>query len=166
MDKISVNEFLNNSDLLEITYTPFYTKLQIVTKILNSVINATGEINTSIIRRISTQVFIENITNIDMSIKDENDLDGYDKLCYLNKLSDLKKLIGLEYIEFENILNERLMDYIRIETNPTYAVSEIYKMASNNTDALSTLLLDKSKDVEIDELVSQIGEINSEGTDE
>jgi len=77
-DKISVAEYLNNKELLVLTYLPFDTKMEIVSNIINSVTNSVGGLNTTLMRRVSTEVFIESITNIDLNIVDENNLKGFD----------------------------------------------------------------------------------------
>ena len=80
--KISVYDYYNDNNKLEITFTPFDTKLQIVSNIISEVIKSVGGINTSLLRRISTEIFIETITNIDMKIQDENGLSGFDQLYF------------------------------------------------------------------------------------
>lgn len=86
-NKISVTEYINNNDLLVVTYLPFDTKMNIVSHILNSIISSVGGLNTSLLRRISTEVFINSITNIDMNIEDENGLRGFDTLLFTGKLN-------------------------------------------------------------------------------
>lgn len=126
MDKISVMDFINDNSLLEVNYIPFDQKLLTVSMMLNNFIdNGTIE-NSSIIRRISTEIFIETISNIDLTIKDENGLEGYDQLYYNNEMDLLKQLLGFEYVEFENILNERISDYYRTESNSAFAIRYIY----------------------------------------
>ena len=126
MSKISVKEFIANRDLLEINYVPFDQKLEIVSKLMNSFIEDGNINNSSIVRRISTEIFIEAITNLDLSIVDENELGGYDQLCLNRSLESLKELIKLEYMEFENILRERMMDYNKIDTNCASAILYVY----------------------------------------
>jgi len=67
-------------------YIPFDNKLQIVSHIVQGLIDATKGINTALLKRISKEVFIESITNIDLNIIDENGLKGYDQLCYAKEL--------------------------------------------------------------------------------
>ena len=126
-DKISVADYLNNKELIKLTYLPFDTKMRIVSGVIMEVINAIGGINTPLLRRISTEVFIESITNIDMNIEDDNGLKGFDQLCYHGELENLQKVIGREYNEFQTILDERIADYIRTETNPAITINKIYE---------------------------------------
>ena len=153
--RISVQEYLSNKELLTGVYTPYDTKLNIVSKIVNGVINATGGLNTAMLRRISTEVFIETISNIDMSEKDENGLQGFDQLCYTGELDNLKKALRDEYYEFENILSEYIDDYIRIETNPAITISRIY---SQITDILNSIFDDLSERIQGAD-IEKIGEI-------
>ncbi len=111
MGKISVLDYVNNNDLLEIRYIPFETKLRIIDSIITEIIEKEKTINTSLIRRISIQIFIENSTNIDLSSTDDNNLDGFNQLYYYNALESLTRFIGNEYSEFLLILKERISDY-------------------------------------------------------
>ena len=155
MNRISVMDFINDNSLLEVTYTPFDQKLEIVTRILNATIETVGEINTSIVRKISTQVFINNITNIDLSVKDKNGLDGYDQLCYCNQLDVLKSLISSEYIEFETILTERISDYARVMNSPVYAIGKTYDLALDNEKTIS-ILLSQGNDISIGDVYNKV----------
>ena len=154
--KISVEEYLNDNSLLEVTYLPFDTKLGIVSNILNSVIESVGGLNSSLLRRISTEVIIENITNIDMNIEDENKLKGFDQLCYNNQLENLKLAIGNEYVEFDRILNERISDYIRIETNPAITITGIYNQLKEYAGMLSEFVKGQIDNIDVDEIARRI----------
>ena len=135
-NRISVNDYLDDKEKLELTYIPFDRKLEIVTHTLQGVIDSIGGLNTSLLRRISTEVFIEAITNIDMNIINENGLKGFDQLCYLNELDNLISLISNEYAEFERIVNERVSDYNRIETNSALAINAIHNQVRKNLNEL------------------------------
>ena len=157
-NKISAIEYINNNELLEVSYIPFDQKMQVVSDVLSEVINSVGGLNTTLLRRVSTEVFIETITNIDMGIVDENGLKGFDQLCYNNQLDVLKNAIGHEYIEFETILNERVSDYIRIETNPAVTISSIYNQLKNNTDKVLDYVSNQIQNLDIDDFVNRISE--------
>ena len=151
-NKISVQEYLNNKELLSVVYIPFDTKIQIVSRVIRGLIDSTGGIMSSMLRRIFTEVVIESISNIDMNIEDENGLKGFDQLCYANELENMKIVLGNEYKEFEKILSEYISDYIRIETNPAITINQIY---SQVTEFLSTLLdglSEKIQDVDVEKL--------------
>jgi hypothetical protein len=157
-NKISAIEYINNNELLEVSYIPFDQKMQVVSDVLSEVINSVGGLNTTLLRRVSTEVFIETITNIDMGIVDENGLSGFDQLCYYNQLNTLKTVIGNEYIEFETILKERISDYIRIETNPAVTISSIYNQLKNNTDKVLDYVSNQIQNLDIDDFVNRISE--------
>ena len=125
-NKISVKEYLDDRGLLEVTYVPFDDKVSIISHVVRSLIKATGGINSSMLRRISTEVVIESISNIDLSVLDENQLTGFDQLCYTNELANLERQLGNEYKEFMKILDEYISDYKRVETNPAITISRIY----------------------------------------
>lgn len=133
--KISITEYLNDKSLLELNYIPFHQKKQFIDDIISEVINSSGKIDTTLIRRISTEIFISALTNIDMGLADENGLQGYDQLCYKNELNNLTNSLGYEYIELQKILNEQVSDYIRIESNPVFALNKILDyLGANNKD--------------------------------
>ena len=160
-NKISVQEYLNNKELLSVVYIPFDTKIQIVSRVIRGLIDSTGGIMSSMLRRIFTEVVIESISNIDMNIEDENGLKGFDQLCYANELENMKIVLGNEYKEFEMILSEYISDYIRIETNPAITINQIY---SQVTEFLSTLLdglSEKIQDVDVEKLGDTIARLVS-----
>ena len=67
-NKISVKEYLDNKELLNGIYIPFDTKTQIVSRVVRGLVDSTGGIMSSILRRIFTEVVIESISNIDMNM--------------------------------------------------------------------------------------------------
>ena len=134
--KISINEYLNDKSLLEINYIPFHQKKQIVDDIISEVINSSGKIDTTLIRRISTEIFISVLTNINMGLEDENGLQGYDQLLYTDELDGLINLIGNGYFELKKILDEQISDYIRNDSNPIPVLEGIlsYLQIINNKE--------------------------------
>lgn len=162
-NKISVHEYLDDAEKLEVTYIPFDDKLKIVSKIIRGIINSTGGLNSSLLRRISTEVFIESITNIDLSIEDEDNLSGFDQLCYHRELDKLIALLGDEYKEFKRILDEHVDDYVRIETNPAVTINAIYDQIMERIGSMLDYLSNQIQNVDIEELtttLSQLGIIN------
>ena len=151
--KISVYDYYNDNNKLEITFTPFDTKLQIVSNIISEVIKSVGGINTSLLRRISTEIFIETITNIDMKIQDENGLSGFDQLYFYNIVDHLKNNIGNEYSEFENIMSERLSDYFRVETNPAVTINSIYNHVKDYYNQVMDFISEKVQDFDVESFV-------------
>lgn len=156
INKISVSEYLGDYSLLEVSYIPFDTKLSIVSNILSNTINAIGGLNTSLLRRIATEVIIENVSNIDMNIEDENGLKGYDQLCFNNELNRLISLLGNEYVEFKHILDERVEDYIRIETNPSVTIDSIYNQIKNYFNVMMDYISERIQNIDVDELAEQL----------
>lgn len=154
-NKISVKEYVENKNLLEVNYVPYDNKLQIVSHVLNGVVSSVGGLNTSLLRRIATEVFIESISNIDMSIEDENGLGGFDQLCYLGELSGLKAMMGNEYIEFQTILDERVQDYIRTETNPAVTINAIYNQVTDYAKMAMDYISSQIQNIDV-EKVSEV----------
>lgn len=151
-DKISVADYLNNKDLLMVSYIPFDTKMQIVSQVLTNTINTVGGLNTTLLRRVATEVFIEAITNIDMNTSDENGLSGFDQLCYKKKLDDLKMILGSEYAEFETMLSERVGDYIRTETNPAVTINAIYEQITKYINTALNYISEQIQNIDTEEL--------------
>lgn len=160
--KISISEYLEDNSLLEVIYIPFDSKLQIVSHVLNGMLKAIGGLNTSLLRKISTEVFIESITNIDMNIEDENGLKGFDQLCFHNELNNLTTLLGSEYIQLTQILNERVADYVRTETNPAVTINAIYDQVMERLTAALDLASGYIQKIDVEQLTKAIGTITSQ----
>jgi len=145
-NKISVSNYLENVELLEIDYTPYDVKVDIVDVILSQVIidDEMEKIDSALLKRISTQIFIESITNIDMSIKSDNGLDGYDELCLLNELDDLLNLIFDEYSRFENILELKVADFYRYKNSTSSTLlslkNKLSKFVKEKSDEINNLI--------------------------
>ena len=155
-NKISVMDYVNDNDLLEVSYIPYDEKMQIVSHVFNSVINSVGGLNTSILRRISTEVFLESITNIDLGVEDENGLKGFDQLCYLGELDQLKIFLGNEYIEFQKILDEHVQDYIRMETNPALTINAIYNQLSEYAKIAMDYISNQIQNIDADQVAETV----------
>lgn len=164
-EKIGVSDYIKNNSLLEVRYIPFDSKMAIVSHIINSVVDTVGGINTSLLRRISVEVFIESITNIDMKQKDEDNLEGFDQLCISGELQNLIFKLGDEYKELQRILDERLSDYIRIETNPSVTISKIYEQISDRLNSVLNYIGDYIQNIDVSNLNEQLGLI-LEGVDD
>lgn len=117
--KISVSEYLEDRDLLELNYTPYDIKVEIVDVIISQIIETKEQktIDSAILHRVSDQVFIEESTNIDFSILSEEGLGGYDKLCLEDELDELLYNISSEYERFTEILEYKLADFYRYENS-------------------------------------------------
>lgn len=127
--KISVAEYIEDNSKLIVNYIPFDEKMNVASRIITGIVNALGGLNSSLLRRVSTEVFIETISNIDLNIVDENGLKGFDQLCYRRELDKLKEYLGNEYTELAQILSEYVSDYIRTETNPAITIQKIYEQS-------------------------------------
>lgn len=166
MEKISVMEYLNDNSLLELTYIPYDEKLGIVSHIINGIIKSVGGLNTSLLRRISTEVFIGSITNIDMNKENENKLKGFDYLCYKDELDNLISTIGREYSEFKAILDEYVSDYIRTETNPAVTINAIYDQMKAYANIILEQLSKYIENIDVDELVNSIQPVLTKSGDD
>ena len=148
-NKISVTEYLEDKGLLEINYIPYDVKSNIVDVILSKVSTA-GEINkldSALLHRISTQVFIESITNIDMSIESEENLNGYDLLCLYDELDSLIDTIIDEFERFEHILELKVEDFHRYNTSTSATLLSLKNVLSKFV---------KKKSDEINELIRNL----------
>lgn len=113
-ERISVKEFLEDKELLELTYIPYDKKVEICETIIeqcSSEFENYHTLNSALLERVKKEIFISSITNLDFSIKDENGLDGYDQLCYHNMLNDLIEDCDYLYDQFEEIFQLMLNDY-------------------------------------------------------
>jgi hypothetical protein len=148
-NKISVSEYLNNKELLEINYTPYDIKNNIVDAILSQVTVKDGlhKINSVLLNRVSTHIFIESITNIDMSIKSDKNLDGYDELCFNNELEELLEIINDEYSRFKYILKLKIDDLNRYSNSTSATLVSLKK---------SVVEFIKQKSDEINQFITNI----------
>lgn len=165
MSKISVKEFIDNENLLEVVYVPFDRKMEIVGYVLRGLTKALGGINSSMLRRVSTEVFIENITNLDLNIEDENELKGFDQLCFHGKLDDLIVYMGNEYIEMKRILDEYVADYIRTETNPAVTINAIYDQMKMYMKTALDYIHEYIKDIDVEQLGNTIAQLVGQGSE-
>lgn len=152
MSKISVKEYVDDKNLLEVSYVPYDRKMEIAGYILRGVVNALGGINSSMLRRVSTEVFIENISNLDLNVEDENGLKGFDQLYYLGEFDELISRLGDEYVEMRKILNEYISDYIRTETNPAVTINAIYEQMKTYVSTALDYIHEYIKDVDVEQL--------------
>ena len=159
-EKISVKEYIENKDLLELSYIPYDKKIDIVSGVFSGVIQALGGLNSTMLRVISTQTIIENVTNIDLKIQDdESGLQGFDYLVYTDELRTLINLMGKEYAEFMNIFDEYKSDYIRMETNPALTIQKIYEQASKYMSVIIEFLQEQIKNIDAEQFSSFVADI-------
>lgn len=109
---ITMEQFLNDNMLLQLQYLDFNTKLEIALSIVTALINNSGYINQSLLRRFSVETIIEAISNIDMKEKCSNGLSGYDYMCYTeNGYEVIKKYLNPQFEQFMEIIKEQANDY-------------------------------------------------------
>lgn len=162
--KISVKEYMDDNSLLEIYYTPFGYKLDLVDTILDNLIdrNTTPPtINVALLKNIANHLFIQEITNLDLS-EDANDgSDGYDLLCQYKLLSNLLSTISDEYQILNDILNDRLNDFYRYE----YSISKVLYDTVNSISDFASYSINQlestMKSIDTDKLVHNIKAITN-----
>lgn len=166
--KISVENYLASPELIEVYYVPYETKVNICNVILNQVIKKDGcmyYIDSALLDRVKTQVVIESITNLDLSIKDENGLDGYDLLCKENELSNLIDFISYEYNKFDEIIKFKVQDFYNSNGSISgflhFTKKEIINKYNEIMDSFTKFISNiNAKDV-ADVIVNYIEEIES-----
>lgn len=112
--KISVKDYLENKELLQLNYVPYETKKDICKVILEQCAGVTNDyyvLNSVLLDRVKKEIFITSISNLDFSIKNEIELDGYDQLCLNDELDELIDVCGYLYDQFDKILELMLKDY-------------------------------------------------------
>jgi hypothetical protein len=117
-NKISVKEYLDNKKLLKLKgYIPYAEKVNIIDSIVSQiyiVINGTYNLDSVLLDRVKSQIFIEQCTNLNLSIiEEEENLDGYDLLKKTYTYEEIMKYIEAEVNELERILQLRIDDFIR-----------------------------------------------------
>lgn len=165
-DKISVKDYIENKEMLELSYIPYDKKIDIVSGVFSGMIQTIGGLNTTILRIISLQTIIENVTNIDLKIKDEESgLQGFDYLLYTDELRNLIDLMGREYTEFMKIFDEYKADYVRMETNPALTISNIYDQVSKYANIVINFLQEQIKNIDVEQFSSFLTEITKKQND-
>ena len=129
MATISARDYVNDNNLLELVYTPFASKIEIVDSIIQNVRDTNdGKLDHVSLSRVMDEIVITASTNIDMTINDEEtNLGGYDLLVMANKYSDIINKISDEYNRYKAILSDRLKD-IELYEFSIYAIAKSTKM--------------------------------------
>lgn len=159
---ISVNEYMNNNSLLEVYYTPFGYKLDLVDTILDNVIDRSTTphtINIALLKNISDHLFIQEITNLDLSEEANDGSDGYDLLCQFNLLPKLLDSISDEYQRMNSILNDRLNDFYRYEYSIAKVFHDIGIEISDLIDSSVSKLDSVMESIDVKELTQNISSI-------
>lgn len=154
---ISVREYLNDKSKLELMYLEYGKKMDLVDMILQNVIDGStspATIDTSLLKIISIQMFIQNITNLDLS-EDANDGEnGYDILCYSGELSHLLELIAPEYNRLQEILNDKLNDFYRYEYSISKAINEIKDEIYSGLSASADYIESAIKRIDVEKIIN------------
>ena len=91
-----------------------------------------------------------------MNIEDENGLRGFDTLLFTGKLNQLKSALDREYSELELILDERVNDYIRTETNPSVTINAIYDQIRAYLNTAMDYLSERIKDIDVSQIANEL----------
>lgn len=156
---VNVREYIKDNDKLELSYLGYAQKMELVDTILENVIDYNthpATVDTSMLKIISIELFIQNITNLDLSPEANGDENGYDILCYSGALSHLLELIAPEYNRLQEILNDRLNDFYRYEYSPVKAIYDIKdavdKALSDSADYLNNAI----RNIDIEKIMEMI----------
>lgn len=122
MNKISVEDYLLDKDMLETIYIPYEKKVEIVNTILDNFDKS--KIDSARLNYIFDYVIITTITNIDLDIESNDGFNGYDLLCYEKEFEELILEIEYEYNKFKEILQYKLNDIYHYESNQIKIVVE------------------------------------------
>lgn len=109
--RISVQEYLDNKDRLELIYVPHDKKVNICDVILSQVLNKDGfaTVDSVMLERVKIQIIIESFSNLDLSIENIDGINGYDLLSLNNKLEEF--VTHEEFNKFDKIIELRLKDF-------------------------------------------------------
>lgn len=136
---ISVNEYKNNKDLLEISYIPFRQKCNIVDIFLDEHIKSVGgnffDIDKALFEASKICAFIQVCTNLDLSTDDDED--PLDVLLKNNLLNELIDTVRDQYDVFEKILA------LKIETiKDSYNAGKVLEDIQSDIRSTLTLLME------------------------
>ena len=156
---ISVREYLEDKNKLELNYLTYGKKMDLVDIILENVINREtrpATINTAVLKNIAVQTFIQNITNIDLSEELNNGENGYDILCYTNSLNELLMTIKTEYDVLEEMLNDRINDFYRFEYSLAKTLYDIEIEVASTLSSGADYLEDALKNLDVERIVNMM----------
>ena len=157
--KINVQEYISDESKLELTYLTYGEKIDLVNIILENVINREtrpATVDTALLKSIAIQMFIENITNIDLSDDVNDGQNGYDILCYTGSLQKLLRAIAPEYNRLQEVLNDKLNDFYRYE----YSEAKAFYDIEVEVGQLLSMSLDKLEDglkkLDVEKMIQKI----------
>lgn len=169
MENLSVEEYINNKSLLELTYVVHDQKVEIVDTIMEEIIKESDgfyTLDSTLLERVKTQIFIESCTNLDLSILGEQNMGGYDLLCYYDELDDLIELLSTEYKRFDAILALKLKDYYSDKASTrafAFSLKNILmkKIRRTKEDVLNYIANIDTKET-ADKIISFVDKVNKE----
>lgn len=167
-EKISVKQYLENKELLKLNnYIPYHKKVKIIDSIMKQVcivINGTYNLDSVLLDRVKMQIFIEQCTNLDLSIMFEN-MDGYD-LLKKEKYYDLILFdIQDELTEFERILQLRIDDFIRDKASVKGILNYKIESMYNYINLKIPEVLDRVEKIDIESITKNFSMVLDKITD-
>lgn len=113
-NRISVKKYLENKEDLELIYVPHSKKVDVCKLIIEQCAShdkGYNSLDSVLLDRVKTEIFLEAITNLDLTDVDENGLEGYDQLCMYDELDELIEECGYLYYQFDYMLDMMVYDY-------------------------------------------------------
>ena len=161
-NKISVKEYLDNKEKLALIYVPYERKVNICDVILSQVLNKDGfaTIDSVLLERVKTQIIIESMSNLDLSIQNESGLNGYDLLSLNNELEVFE--VNPEFEKFNKIIDLRLKDFYNENASLRGYLKYLVDKANNR---LATIKADFSEfvhNLDSKAIAGQISDVISE----
>ena len=161
-NKISVEEYLDNKEKLALIYVPYERKLKICDVILSQVLNKDGfaTIDSVLLERVKTQIIIESISNLDLSITNESGLNGYDLLSLNNELEVFE--VNPEFEKFNKIIELRLKDFYNENASLRGYLNYLVDKANNKISTIKEYFSEFVQNLDSKAIAGQISDIISE----
>lgn len=156
MDKISASEYVSDKTLLKLNYIPHNTKVSIINTIMAQTLKSDSVVDWVLLDRVSTQIFIETITNLDLSVTDDQGLDGYDTLMFHGVMNNVIESCGTEYQIFRDILKAKVDAYEKANYSTSTAILMVAQRAEAKIDAILSSLIDKVEGLNVDNVASKL----------
>lgn len=161
--RISVEEYLLNKELLEVKkYVPYANKVLLIDAILKEVCfnkNGLFTLDSVVLDRVKLQIFIEEYTNLNLSIKNQNELNGYDLLIMNREFDNVIDKFKDEFKELERILNLRLDDYLRDKSSLKGFLNYKIERIIGFLDYKTNNLIETINNVDVDKLTNSLSTI-------
>ena len=160
-NKISVQDYLANKDLLEFIYVPHDKKVEICDVILNQVLYRDGfaTVNSVLLERVKIQIVIESISNLDLSVINDNGLNGYDLLCYNDELESL--INNSEFKKFDKIIELRLKDFYNDSASLRGYIDYLVNKAQRKAEQFKEYLSEFIQNLDSQAIANQVSNVIS-----